>query len=73
MLFRLLGPLDVTDGDHPIRIGAGRRRSVLVMLLLHRNAVLPSEQLLDAVWGEEPADGREGAAERRGTAAASAR
>ena len=54
MFFRLLGPLEVTDGDGPIRIGSGRQRSVLVMLLLHRNAVVASERLVDAVWGEEP-------------------
>ena len=54
MFFRLLGPLEVTDGDGPIRIGSGRQRSVLVMLLLHRNAVVASERLVDAVWGEKP-------------------
>ena len=54
MFFRLLGPLEVSDGDGPIRIGSGRQRSVLVMLLLHRNAVVASERLVDAVWGEEP-------------------
>ena len=54
MFFRLLGPLEVTDGDGPIRIGSGRQRSVLVMLLLHRNAVIASERLVDAVWGEKP-------------------
>jgi DNA-binding SARP family transcriptional activator/WD40 repeat protein/energy-coupling factor transporter ATP-binding protein EcfA2 len=54
MFFRLLGPLEVTDGDGPIRIGGGRQRSVLVMLLLHRNAVVGSERLVDALWGEAP-------------------
>src|SRR5436305_686773 len=54
MFFRLLGPLEVTDGDGPVRIGSGRQRSVLVMLLLHRNAVVASDRLVDAVWGEAP-------------------
>ncbi len=54
MLFRLLGPLTVTDGDHPVRLGAGGQRSVLVLLLLHRNAAVTTDRLIDALWGEAP-------------------
>ena len=54
MLYRLLGPLEVTDGDRPVRLGEGRQRSVLVLLLLHRNEAVASERLIDALWGEEP-------------------
>ena len=54
MLFRLLGSLEVTVGDRPIRIGTGRQRDVLIMLLLHRNAVVSSERLIDSLWGEHP-------------------
>ena len=54
MLFRLLGSLEVTVGDRPIRIGTGRQREVLIMLLLHRNAVVSSERLIDSLWGEQP-------------------
>jgi YVTN family beta-propeller protein len=54
VFFRLLGPLEVTDGNRPISLGAGRRRSVLVLLLLHRNEAVASERLIDALWGEAP-------------------
>jgi DNA-binding SARP family transcriptional activator/WD40 repeat protein len=54
VLFRLLGPLEVIDGDHPVRIGEGRQRSVLVLLLLHRNEPIASDRLIDALWGEAP-------------------
>ena len=54
MLFRLLGPLEVDDGDHPLPLGEGRHRTVLVLLLLHRNEAVPSERLIDALWGEAP-------------------
>ena len=54
MLFRLLGPLEVTDEDRPVRFGEGRQRSVLVLLLLHRNEPIASERLIDALWGEAP-------------------
>jgi DNA-binding SARP family transcriptional activator len=51
VLFRLLGPLEVTDGDRPVRFGEGRHRSVLVLLLLHRNEPVASERLIDAPVG----------------------
>ena len=54
MLFRLLGPLEVTDGDSPVRVGEGRQRSVLVLLLLHRNEPIARDRLIDALWGEAP-------------------
>jgi YVTN family beta-propeller protein len=52
VLFRLLGPLEVSDGDDPLPIGEGRQRAVLVLLLLHRNETVSSERLVDALWGE---------------------
>jgi YVTN family beta-propeller protein len=54
VLFRLLGPLEVSDGTDPIRLAEGRQRSVLVLLLLHRNEAVASERLIDALWGEAP-------------------
>ena len=54
MLYRLLGPLEVCDGDRPVRLGEGRQRSVLILLLLHRNEAMASERLIDALWGESP-------------------
>jgi YVTN family beta-propeller protein len=54
VLFRLLGPLEVSDGDDPLPIGEGRQRAVLVLLLLHRNQTVSSERLVDALWGERP-------------------
>jgi peptide/nickel transport system substrate-binding protein len=54
VLFRLLGPVEVSDGDHPVRLGEGRQRAVLVLLLLHRNEALSSDRLIDTLWGEAP-------------------
>jgi YVTN family beta-propeller protein len=54
VLFRLLGPLEVSDGDHALPIGEGRQRAVLVLLLLHRNEAVSSDRLIDALWGETP-------------------
>ena len=54
MLFRLLGPVEVSDGDRPVRLGEGKQRAVLALLLLHRNELVSSDRLIDALWGEAP-------------------
>src|ERR671925_651083 len=54
MEFGLLGPLEVVDGDGTVRLGEGRQRSVLVLLLLHRNEAVSSERLIYDLWGERP-------------------
>jgi len=52
--YRLLGPLEVSDGDSPLALGEGRQRSVLTLLLLHRNEAVASDRLIDALWGDRP-------------------
>jgi predicted ATPase/DNA-binding SARP family transcriptional activator len=54
MEFRILGPLEAHNGERPVAIGQGRQRAVLVLLLLHRNAPVSSERLIDALWGAQP-------------------
>src|SRR5262245_34034372 len=52
--FRLLGPLEAWDGDRLLDIGGQRQRSLLALLLLSANRVVPTDALVDALWGEEP-------------------
>jgi DNA-binding SARP family transcriptional activator len=52
--YRLLGPLEVHDGDRTVAIGGGRRRSLLALLLIHANELLSAERLIDHLWGERP-------------------
>jgi len=53
--FAILGPLRVFGPDGEIVIRAPKQRSLLAMLLLsHRQAVVPAERLIDALWGEHP-------------------
>ena len=54
MDFRVLGPLEVRDGDGPIALGGAKQRAVLAHLLLRANATVPAERLIDQVWGDEP-------------------
>jgi DNA-binding SARP family transcriptional activator len=52
--FLLLGPVEVRLADQRVDIGHARQRSVLAVLLLDLGQVVPTERLIDRVWGEEP-------------------
>jgi DNA-binding SARP family transcriptional activator len=54
MYFQLLGPLEVSDHGRSIAVGAGKRRALLGVLLLHANEVVSAERLIDELWGERP-------------------
>lgn len=54
MEFRLLGPLEVADNGRPVAVGAGKRRALLAILLLHSNEVVSPDRLIDELWGERP-------------------
>jgi DNA-binding SARP family transcriptional activator len=53
MEYRILGPLEVLDGDRQISLGGTRQRAVLALLLLHGNETLTRDVLIDRLWGEE--------------------
>ncbi|HYY77599.1 MAG TPA: BTAD domain-containing putative transcriptional regulator, partial [Actinomycetes bacterium] len=52
--FLLLGPLEARRRDRPVRLGSIKHRMLLAKLLLHPNQVVSTDELIDAVWGEEP-------------------
>jgi WD40 repeat protein/DNA-binding SARP family transcriptional activator len=52
--FGLLGPLLVTGGPEPTALGGPRQRVVLAHLLLRANREVTQDQLIDAVWGDDP-------------------
>ena len=54
MEFRILGPLEVRDGERMLALGGARRRAVLGLLLLEANRVVPVDRLVDGVWGDSP-------------------
>jgi WD40 repeat protein/DNA-binding SARP family transcriptional activator len=54
MQFRVLGPLEVSADDGRISLGGPKQRSVLARLLVRPNQVIPAEDLIDQVWGEDP-------------------
>jgi DNA-binding SARP family transcriptional activator len=53
MEFRILGPLDVRDGDRTVDLPGTKHRVILAMLLMHANEVVSTERLIDALWSDE--------------------
>jgi predicted ATPase/DNA-binding SARP family transcriptional activator len=55
MQFRILGPFEVAADDGvPVTIGGPKPRALLAKLLLQQGAVVPSDRLAGAVWGDTP-------------------
>ena len=55
MELRILGPFEVCDDSgQPVKLPAGRERALLAVLALQRGAVVSTDVLVDALWGEQP-------------------
>ena len=54
MEFRILGPLEVREGDRVLPLPGVRQRALLSILLLHANEVLPASLLIELLWGDRP-------------------
>ena len=54
MEFRILGPLEVSGADGPIKLGGPKQRAVLAHLILQADRPVPVERLIDRLWDEEP-------------------
>ena len=54
MEYRVLGPLEVRDGERSLPLAGAKQRALLALLLLHANQMLSRDRLIDELWGEEP-------------------
>jgi DNA-binding SARP family transcriptional activator len=53
--FRILGPVEVLDGDRQIPLGGAKPRSLLALLLLARGQAVSTEHLIEELWdGRRP-------------------
>jgi len=52
--FRILGPLEISRDGVAVKLSGQRQRAVLALLLLNANHVVPTERLVDELWGENP-------------------
>jgi YVTN family beta-propeller protein len=57
MDYRILGPLEVCDGDRRVELGGEKQRALLALLLLHSGEVVQADRLIDDLWGERPPPG----------------
>ncbi len=54
LAFRVLGPLEVHDGDRVVAVGGPKECLVLAVLLARVNSPVSVDTLIDAVWGDRP-------------------
>jgi DNA-binding SARP family transcriptional activator/tetratricopeptide (TPR) repeat protein len=52
--FRALGPLRVRVGDRWSGIGAAHQRSLLAILLIEAGRAVPTDRLVQEIWGDRP-------------------
>jgi predicted ATPase/DNA-binding SARP family transcriptional activator len=55
--YRILGPLEVVDGDRLVALGGPKQRAVLALLVLEVGRVVSVDRLVDGVWGDEATEG----------------
>lgn len=53
MEVRLLGPLEVREGDRLLNVRGSRQRALLALLALNAGRVMPAERLIELLWGDE--------------------
>jgi DNA-binding SARP family transcriptional activator len=54
MEFRILGPLEVVDGDRLLTLKGSRVRALLALLLTSANEVVSADRLIDELWATQP-------------------
>ena len=52
--FRILGPLEVVDGNRELRLAGAKQRALLAILLVHANEPVSVDVLSEELWGGEP-------------------
>jgi WD40 repeat protein/DNA-binding SARP family transcriptional activator len=49
--FKILGPLEVWDGDRLLQLGGAKRRAALALLVVNANEVVGADRFVDGLWG----------------------
>ena len=49
----MLGPIEVVLDGPPLSVKGKKPRALLALLLLHRNALVPTELLIEDLWGDK--------------------
>jgi predicted ATPase/DNA-binding SARP family transcriptional activator len=54
MEFGILGPLEVRDGEAPVRVPGAKERALLADLVVNAGRVVSADRLVEDLWGEDP-------------------
>ncbi len=54
MEVRLLGPVELVEGDRVVRITAAKQRALLSLLALQAGRVVPVESIVERLWDQPP-------------------
>ena len=54
MQFRILGSLEAVADGVTADLGPPKQRSVLAILLMHAGEIVPTDRLIDLLWGDHP-------------------
>jgi YVTN family beta-propeller protein len=52
--FRVLGPVEVSNGTGVLRLGGPKQRALLADLVLNAGTTVSTTRLIDDLWGEDP-------------------
>ena len=55
--FRILGPVEASDGERSLSVGGRTQLKLFAFLVLHANRAVSSDVLVDAVWGPSRSSG----------------
>src|SRR3954468_15880944 len=62
---RLLGPLEVVVPEGGVEFEGAKQRRLFVALALRAPEAVPVDELVEAVWGEQPPEGRDQALQKQ--------
>jgi YVTN family beta-propeller protein len=51
---QLLGPVEARKGGQPLLLGRRKQRALVALLALNANRVVSTDELIEALWGEDP-------------------
>src|SRR3990172_5735427 len=54
MYFRILGPMEAGADAAVAPLGSLKQRALLAILLIHLGEIVPTDRLIDLLWGDHP-------------------
>jgi DNA-binding SARP family transcriptional activator len=65
MQFRILGPLEVADGESLLPLAGATQRALLALLLVNANETVSADRLIEELWGDQAPESARAALQMR--------